>query len=111
MALTAVGVAVGFVSTPWEMDEKRGVSHRLSVSTGDTVEEISISESDFDALGVEAVDRLRALGQPVRCRVKAGAFGGEGKSPRLSLRLLDVEFLTLAEVQSAGFAARIYEGD
>lgn len=111
MALVAAGVVVGFQSRDWTMGDKSGRSHRLSVSTGDTVEEIAIGEDDFLALSPEDVDRMRVIGQPVVARVTAGAFGGEGRAASLRLRLLDLEWVSSNELKPFGFQGAFYVGE
>ncbi len=110
MALTAVGTLVGFNTTEFK-DRETGElknSHKVSVSTGDSVVELSVADDLLRQMGAE-VGRLRVFGQPCRCRVRVGAFGRDGGGATLSLRLTGIEFLTMADLVIAGYEVEVYD--
>ncbi len=112
MSLTAVGTLVGFNTTEFK-DRDTGElrnSHKVSVSTGDTVVELSVADDLLRSMGAN-VGRLRVFGQPCRCKVRVGAFGRDGGGATLSLRLTGIEFLTLSELASAGYEVQVYDPD
>ena len=110
MALTAVGTTVGFESSEWTNEEsgKSGISHRLTVSTGDSTETISIPDDLLQKIPFEFRSRLSMFGAPVRIKVRTGAFGDGRGGAKLSLRALDIEFLTVQELAAAGYMAEVY---
>lgn len=103
MALMALGTCVGFSSNPYKHREtgEQRYSHKLAVSTGDATEELTLDDDLLRDLGPD-VQRLRLFGQPVRCRVRVGAFGRDNGTASVSLRVTGIEFLTRAELALAG---------
>lgn len=110
MSLTAVGTLVGFNTSEFKDRETGEIrfSHKVSVSTGDSVVELSVADDLLRSMGAE-VGRLRVFGQPCRCRVRVGAFGREGGGATLSLRLTGIEFLTMADLLAAGYEVEVYD--
>lgn len=112
MALGALGTSVGLSANEWTTDDgQKRMSYKLSVSTGDTTEEIGIAESDWDALSKDDRARLAMFGQPLAVKVRVGAFGDNRGGAKLSLRMLDIEFLTMAQLRARGFEVVFYTED
>lgn len=111
MSYLAAGTLVGYVETPYNIDGNAGVSRKLSVSTGDAVEVISLSDEFIATLGLDAA-KLQTFGRPVVCRVKIGAYGGDGRGPTLSAKLVDISFLArVSDLLPYGYAVDVFEDE
>ena len=111
MALETVGLAAGFRSNEWKMDDRSGVSHKLGVvSAADDVFEVILPEDVFNALGRDERDALTVVGQPVRLGLRASISGRE-RNVRVRLSVETIEFLTLDQARSEGLKVRLYGFD
>lgn len=108
MALLAAGTCVGYVENSYEFEGRKGVSRRLTVSTGDTTEEISISQDLADDLGPEDLAKLAQFGRPVVCKVSAAANVNDRGTARLGVRLLDIRFVRVADLAVFGYESSVY---
>lgn len=108
MALIAAGTCVGYVESDYEFQGRKGRSRRLTVSTGESTEEISISEDLAMALGPRDLAKLSEFGRPVVCKVKASANATDQGGARLGVRLVDLEFVRMADLAVFGYVASVY---
>ena len=107
MSLTCLGTIVGYVANDWTTDEGEvRKSHKLSVSTGDAVEVISLPEPFVVGLGADR-SKLAEFGRPVLVGVQTGAFGDGRGGARLSLKAIECRFLTFAELAAMGGGERL----
>ena len=107
MALSCLGTIVGYSANDWTTDEGEvRVSHKLTVSTGDAVEVISLPELFVTGLGADR-PKLAEFGRPVLVSVQTGAFGDGRGGARLSLKAIECRFLTFAELHALGGGERL----
>jgi hypothetical protein len=111
MAYLAAGTIVAYRENPYDMTDQggqRGVSRKLSLSTGEDVEVIAIPEEVIQDLGLDAA-KLRQNGRPVVCRVRLGAYGREGGRAELSAKLTDIRFVRLSDLATYGYDVEVYD--
>ena len=106
MSLSCLGTLVGYSVNDWTTDEgETRQSYKLTVSTGDAVEVISLPEPFVKGLGADRV-KLSEFGRPVLVTVQTGAFGDGRGGARLSLKAIECRFLTFAELSAMGGGER-----
>lgn len=111
MALLAAGTVVGYSESEYDMRDvggQRGTTRKLTVSTGDSTEEIKISQQLADDLGSSGLAKLREFGRPVVCKVTARANKNDRGDVSLGVSLLDIEFVRMADLKPFGYVATVY---
>lgn len=103
----AAGTIVGYDEQAYEFQGRSGITRKLSVSTGEAVEVISIPDDEAEDLGRD-LDKLREFGRPVIVRVKIGAFGKDNGGATLSVKLAGIRFVRIADLVMYGYEAPVY---
>ena len=105
MALLAAGTCVGYVESEYDMTDRggqKGVSRTLTISTGDSTEEIKINQTMAEDLGPADLAKLAQFGRPVVCKVTARANKNDRGDVKLGVSLIDIEFVRLADLEPFG---------
>lgn len=112
MALLAVGTIVAYDETDWEFEGRSGVARRLTISTGDGTEELTISD-DFVNDPASGFDprKLSQFGRPVKCRVSVRANAKQNGTAALRASVIGLEWVRLADLAVFGYAADFYVED
>jgi hypothetical protein len=92
MPFTLTGQTVRFVSRDYEIDGRKGVSHKATVADGEFLHEVSIPEDLFASLGADAVAALGQVGHSVAFDLEPPrAFSGE-RGARMQVKATSVGF-------------------
>lgn len=111
MSLLAAGTTVGFESKPWKMDDgKSGVTHTLTISTGDSTHQVKVPLDVVELLGTD-LDKLRQFGRPLVCRLVPAARDSDYGAAKLELKVKDVRFCRLADLAQFGYEVEVYQED
>lgn len=114
MSVLCVGTSVGFVSKPYDLSDKggpKGVTHTLTVSTGDATEAIKVPENVYGEMSPHDIDKLRQFGRPLVVRCSPKAQDSDYGAAKLVLALVDVEFVRMADLATFGYTVDVYVED
>lgn len=107
MSLVAAGKTVGLSSNHYDLTDTggpKGVSHTLTLSTGDGTEQFRLPQDFVDTLGAKRFEALHSFGVPVVLRCTARANSNDRGQANLQLRVTDLRFVRPADLVQWGYS-------